>query len=53
MKILPNIIPLIKIKNSLKFPDKYKAEIEKYRREGNAEKERDFILKASSVWVKI
>ena len=52
MKILPNIIPLIKIKNSLKFPDKYKADIEKYRREGNAEKERDFILKASSVWGK-
>ena len=52
MKILPNIIPLIKIKNSLKFPDKYKADIEKYRREGNAEKEREFILKASSVWGK-
>lgn len=52
MKILPNIIPLIKIKNSLKFPDKYKADIEKYRREGNTEKEKEFILKASSVWGK-
>ena len=34
MKILPLIIPLIKIKHSLRKPDKYKADIEKYRREG-------------------
>lgn len=52
MKILPLIIPLIKIKHSLRKPDKYKADIEKYRREGNTEKERELILKATSLWGK-
>jgi len=52
MKILPNIIPLIKIKNSLKRPDKYKKDIEKYRLAEDTEKERKFILQATSEWGK-
>lgn len=52
MKILPNIIPLIKIKNSLKQPDKYKKDIEKYCLAEDTEKERKFILQATSEWGK-
>lgn len=50
MKILPNIPGAIKLIDCLKHLKAYKIGIEEAKAEGNTEKEREFILKATSTW---
>lgn len=50
MKIFSNIPGAIKLIDCLKYLKAYKIGIEEAKAEGNAEKEREFILKATSTW---
>lgn len=50
MKIFANIPGMIKLVNCLKYLKQYKVEIETARTEGDAEREREYILKATSDW---
>lgn len=50
MKIFSNIPGAIKLIDCLKYLKAYKIGIEEAKAESNAEKEREFILKATSTW---
>lgn len=50
MKIFANIPGAIKLIDCLKYLKLYKREIEKAKAEGDAAREREYILKASSTW---
>lgn len=50
MKLLPNIPAAIKLYGNLRFLNKYKKNIEKYRAEGDYEKERENIRLAEYEW---
>ena len=52
MNIFLNFPSLIKTLTNLRFLNKYKKGIIEARKEGNNEKEREFILKATSTWGK-
>lgn len=52
MKILPNIPGLVYSLRALTTLTPYRKNIRKYRAEGNLEKERKYILKATSEWGK-
>ena len=52
MKIIENIVPVIKLYNSLKYLAAYNREITKARAAGDFEREREYILKSTSVWGK-
>lgn len=50
MVILKNIIPAVKLLDSLKYLSKFKKEIIRSRAAGDFEKEREYILKATYTW---
>ena len=50
MKVFANIPGAFKLLNCLKYMEPYKKEIEAARAAGDFERERQFILKATSSW---
>ena len=50
MKILGNIIPVIKVYDSLKYLTGFKKELLAARKKGDFEREREFILKSTKCW---
>ena len=50
MKIFANIPGAFKLVRSLKYMEPYKREIEKAKADGDLEREREYILKATSSW---
>ena len=50
MKIFRNIIPFAKLFYSLKYLTEYNKEISKARKAGDFEREREFILKSTTLW---
>ena len=52
MKIFENIVPVIKLYDSLKYLKVYRKEISVARAAGDFEREREYILKSTSVWGK-
>ena len=52
MKIFQNIIPVIKLCDSLRYLSEFKKEIAKARATGDLETERVYILKSTSTWGK-
>ena len=50
MKIFANIPGAFKLVRSLKYMEPYKREIEKAKADGDFEREREYILKATSSW---
>ena len=50
MRIFENIVPVIKLYDSLKYLKEYKKEILKARANDDFEKEREYILKSTRVW---
>jgi len=52
LKIIQNIVPVIKLYNALKHLAPFKNEITRAREAADFEREREFILKATSTWGK-
>ena len=50
MNVINNIIPAVMLYDSLKYLAKFKKEIITARREGDFEREREYILKSTGVW---
>jgi len=50
LKILKNIIPVIKLYRSVKYLSGYRKEIFKARADGDFEKEREYILQSTDAW---
>ena len=50
MKIIANIVPVVKLYHSLTYLTKYRKELIAAREAGDDEREREFILKATDTW---
>jgi 1-acyl-sn-glycerol-3-phosphate acyltransferase len=50
LKLIKNIVPAIKLYDSLKYLTEFNREISKARKTGDFEREREFILKSTTVW---